>query len=153
MKAVQSFARITEIPRHVRQNSESNALVLCYRLRGNKLSRWRIHGDRVLQPPQRFCPDLHCASAESFYGLVSEVLVYKGNHTPGQHRTEVTVNHEHTPTIRDPFPQSLCHRCCHVRLLRSKRGSVFIRCDHPEVVKYPRQPALTCTSFSHRAST
>nr|MBS0021807.1 hypothetical protein [Gammaproteobacteria bacterium] len=77
MKAVESFARIPEIPRHVRHNSVSNALVLCYRLRGNKRSRWRVHGDRVLQPPQRFWPDLRCASAESCYGLVSELLVYK----------------------------------------------------------------------------
>ena len=43
-----------------------------------------------------------------------------------------------------PFPQSLCHRCTHVKPVKTKT-SVFLMCTAlPE--KYPRQPVVQCTA-------
>jgi hypothetical protein len=42
-----------------------------------------------------------------------------------------------------PFPTSLCHGCRHLRS-QAARASVFMRCAHPAVGKYPRQPVLAC---------
>lgn len=44
------------------------------------------------------------------------------------------------------FPNSLCHRCRHLRIVESAKGSVFLRCDAlPQ--KYPAQPVLICPAF------
>jgi hypothetical protein len=46
-----------------------------------------------------------------------------------------------------PFPDSLCHRCRHVRLNGNKRGSVFVQCTHPSLPKYLPQPVRRCDGF------
>ena len=46
-----------------------------------------------------------------------------------------------------PFPDSLCHRCAHHRIVRSAR-SAFILCQHPALPKYPPQPVATCPAFA-----
>lgn len=43
-----------------------------------------------------------------------------------------------------PFPDSLCHRCTHLRRVESGRGSVFLMCREPSLPKYPRQPVAAC---------
>jgi hypothetical protein len=47
-----------------------------------------------------------------------------------------------------PFPESLCHRCVHLRLIRSGRGSVFLMCQEPSLPKYTAQPVRACRGFA-----
>ncbi|MDQ3368022.1 MAG: hypothetical protein M3680_21565 [Myxococcota bacterium] len=49
-----------------------------------------------------------------------------------------------------PFPESLCHRCSHLRLVPNARGSVFLMCEHPELPKYAPQPIRACRGFTAR---
>ena len=53
-----------------------------------------------------------------------------------------------TAVVSVPFPQSLCHRCRHLRLTGNKRGSVFLQCTEPSLPKYPPQPVRACTQFT-----
>jgi len=46
-----------------------------------------------------------------------------------------------------PFPDSLCRRCAHLKLVRSGRGSVFLMCLEPSRPKYPPQPVRLCRGF------
>jgi hypothetical protein len=55
-------------------------------------------------------------------------------------------------TTDRPFPNSLCHRCQHLRVVGNKRGSVFLQCTEPSLPKYPRQPVLACARFAQVAS-
>jgi hypothetical protein len=51
--------------------------------------------------------------------------------------------------LNEPFPNSLCHRCEHMRKVETAR-SVFLRCTElPQ--KYAPQPVLQCPYF--RATT
>jgi hypothetical protein len=43
-----------------------------------------------------------------------------------------------------PFPESSCHRCLHLRLVTSARGSTFLMCQEPSLPKYPAQPVRAC---------
>jgi hypothetical protein len=52
------------------------------------------------------------------------------------------------PPADAPFPDSLCHRCQHVRLTGNKRGSIFLSCTHPALPKYLPQPVLHCGGFT-----
>jgi hypothetical protein len=52
--------------------------------------------------------------------------------------------------VSEPFPDSICHGCVHLELVRSKRGSVFLMCQAPSLPKYPRQPVLQCASRKPR---
>ena len=47
-----------------------------------------------------------------------------------------------------PFPDSLCHRCRHLRVIRSARGSSFLMCQEPSLPKYTAQPVRTCRGFA-----
>jgi hypothetical protein len=47
-----------------------------------------------------------------------------------------------------PFVDSQCHRCTHLRIVRSDRGSVFLMCQEPTLPKYPAQPIRTCARFT-----
>lgn len=51
-----------------------------------------------------------------------------------------------------PFPESLCHRCVHLRLVTSGKGSTFLMCQEPSLPKYPPQPVRACPKFSPRSS-
>jgi hypothetical protein len=46
-----------------------------------------------------------------------------------------------------PFPTSICHRCVHLRLITSGKGSVFLMCQEPSLPKYPPQPIVRCQLF------
>lgn len=46
-----------------------------------------------------------------------------------------------------PFPESVCHRCQHLKLIRSGKGSVFLMCRALER-KYQPQPVRRCVAFS-----
>lgn len=48
----------------------------------------------------------------------------------------------------EPFPDSLCHRCAHVRVVTSGKGSVFLMCRAPALPKYPPQPVRACPVFA-----
>jgi hypothetical protein len=50
-----------------------------------------------------------------------------------------------------PFPESLCHRCAHLRLITSGKGSTFLMCQEPSLPKYPPQPVRQCIAFCVRA--
>ncbi|GAB4559070.1 MAG: hypothetical protein Tsb0020_04570 [Haliangiales bacterium] len=45
------------------------------------------------------------------------------------------------------FPDSLCHRCAHLRVIESRRGSSFLQCQEPALPKYVPQPVLRCGRF------
>jgi len=45
------------------------------------------------------------------------------------------------------FPDSLCHRCVHLRVIRSGRGSTFLMCQEPSLPKYTAQPVRACRGF------
>jgi hypothetical protein len=47
-----------------------------------------------------------------------------------------------------PFPESLCHRCVHLRLVRSGKGSTFLMCQEPSLPKYTAQPVRVCRGFA-----
>jgi hypothetical protein len=47
-----------------------------------------------------------------------------------------------------PFPDALCHRCVHLRLVTSGKGSQFLMCQEPTLPKYPPQPVRACSRFS-----
>jgi len=47
-----------------------------------------------------------------------------------------------------PFPDSLCHRCRHLRMIRSARGSSFLMCQEPSLPKYTAQPVRACRGFT-----
>ncbi len=55
----------------------------------------------------------------------------------------------YTMAVSEPFPESLCHRCVHLRLVQTER-STFLLCKHPELPKYPPQPVRTCPGFVAR---
>lgn len=48
-------------------------------------------------------------------------------------------------------PLGLCAGCRHARIVRSDRGSTFLRCagadDDPRLARYPRLPVLDCHAF------
>jgi hypothetical protein len=46
-----------------------------------------------------------------------------------------------------PFPDSLCHRCVHVRIVRSER-SAYVLCREPTLPKYASQPIRACPAFT-----
>jgi hypothetical protein len=46
-----------------------------------------------------------------------------------------------------PFPESLCHRCAHVDVVRGARSS-FLRCQAPSMPKYLPQPVVRCPAFT-----
>lgn len=47
-----------------------------------------------------------------------------------------------------PFPESLCHRCVHLRTVTSGKGSTFLMCREPHLPKYPPQPVKACQGFT-----
>ena len=49
-----------------------------------------------------------------------------------------------------PFPESLCHRCQHLRVVQSGKGSTFLLCQEPTLPKYPPQPVRACRGFVSR---
>ncbi len=50
-----------------------------------------------------------------------------------------------------PFPDSLCHRCGHLRLNGNKRGSIFLSCTAPTMPRYLPQPVRACAAFEPRS--
>lgn len=46
------------------------------------------------------------------------------------------------------FPDSLCHRCVYLRIVRSGRGSTFLMCQEPTLPKYTAQPVRVCRCFT-----
>ena len=51
-----------------------------------------------------------------------------------------------------PFLGSLCHRCEHVRIVESGKGSTFLMCKEPSLPKYGPQPVRACARFAARSS-
>jgi hypothetical protein len=49
-----------------------------------------------------------------------------------------------------PFPDSLCHRCAHLRVIKSGRGSVFLMCQAPLLPKYAPQPVRACPGLTSK---
>ena len=51
----------------------------------------------------------------------------------------------------------LCATCSWVAIMRSDRGSIFLRCERakadPAYPKYPRLPVLRCPGWEKRAPT
>jgi len=52
-----------------------------------------------------------------------------------------------------PGPKfSLCATCVHAKVVRSDRGSTFLRCQlsdqDPRFPKYPRLPVMKCEGYS-----
>ncbi|HEY4057936.1 MAG TPA: hypothetical protein VGM39_15080 [Kofleriaceae bacterium] len=47
-----------------------------------------------------------------------------------------------------PFAASICHRCAHLRIVESGKGSTFLMCREPTLPKYPPQPVVACGKFT-----
>jgi len=54
------------------------------------------------------------------------------------------------------FPAGLCETCRHARIVRSARGSVFVRCglaaSDARFAKYPRLPVARCDGYAARGA-
>jgi hypothetical protein len=54
----------------------------------------------------------------------------------------------------DKTTDGLCATCIHTRIIRSERGSRFLRCglsdEDPRFPKYPRLPVLTCDGWQKK---
>lgn len=50
----------------------------------------------------------------------------------------------------------LCTKCRHVAVIRSDRGSIFLRCERaksdPTYPKYPRLPVVRCPGWEKRGT-
>lgn len=44
----------------------------------------------------------------------------------------------------------LCGACAHARAVVSSRSAAFLRCDHPELPRYPVVPVIACDGFALR---
>ncbi|MFN2321374.1 MAG: hypothetical protein ABR510_00250 [Trueperaceae bacterium] len=55
------------------------------------------------------------------------------------------------PSIARAARGGLCAACAHARAIASARGSVFLRCDHPDLPRYPAVPVIACDGFALRA--
>ncbi|HEY4180969.1 MAG TPA: hypothetical protein VGM90_29200 [Kofleriaceae bacterium] len=47
-----------------------------------------------------------------------------------------------------PYADSICHRCAHLRVIESGKGSTFLMCREPSLPKYPRQPVVACPKYT-----
>lgn len=47
-----------------------------------------------------------------------------------------------------PFPDSLCHRCQHLRMTGNTRGSIFLACAAPSLPRYLPQPVRRCAGWA-----
>ncbi|HEY3998865.1 MAG TPA: hypothetical protein VGO93_08380 [Candidatus Xenobia bacterium] len=45
-------------------------------------------------------------------------------------------------------PAGLCETCTWARRIENDRASVFWLCGHPDLVKYPRLPVLSCSGYA-----
>jgi hypothetical protein len=41
----------------------------------------------------------------------------------------------------------LCAACAHARAVPTTHGAVFVRCDHPDLPRYPAVPVIACDGF------
>ena len=46
----------------------------------------------------------------------------------------------------------LCSACTHARAVESSRGSAFLRCDHPDLPRFPPMPVIACDGFAWRGA-
>lgn len=44
----------------------------------------------------------------------------------------------------------LCAACVHARAITSSRGASFVRCDHPDLPRFPTVPVIACDGFVWR---
>jgi hypothetical protein len=44
----------------------------------------------------------------------------------------------------------LCAACRNARLVRSARAQLFLRCDQPDLPRYPPMPVIACDGFALR---
>jgi hypothetical protein len=44
----------------------------------------------------------------------------------------------------------LCAACRQARLVRSAHRQVYVRCDHPDLPRYPAMPVIACDGFALR---
>ena len=46
----------------------------------------------------------------------------------------------------------LCAACVHARAIASSRGALFLRCDHPDLPRFPVVPVIACDGFAWRGA-
>jgi hypothetical protein len=46
----------------------------------------------------------------------------------------------------------LCAACRHARAVPSARGALFLRCDQPDLPRYPAMPVVRCPGFGGRTT-
>jgi hypothetical protein len=54
----------------------------------------------------------------------------------------------HNQRVEQPFPESLCHRCLGLKVVKSARSTFLMCLRRPE--KYPQQPVVECPDFAPR---
>lgn len=56
------------------------------------------------------------------------------------------------PTLARAARGGLCAACAHARAIASSRGAVFLRCDHPDLPRFPAMPVIACDGFVWRGA-
>ncbi len=56
------------------------------------------------------------------------------------------------PAVARAARGGLCAACVHARVIPSARGAVFLRCDHPDLPRYPTVPVIACDGFTWRGA-
>lgn len=54
------------------------------------------------------------------------------------------------PSLARAAGGGLCAACAHARAIASSRGAVFLRCDHPDLPRFPAVPVIACDGFAYR---
>ena len=56
------------------------------------------------------------------------------------------------PALARAARGGLCAACVHARAIASSRAAVFLRCDHPDLPRYPAMPVIACDGFAWRGA-
>lgn len=56
------------------------------------------------------------------------------------------------PSVARAARGGLCAACVHARAVGSSRGAAFLRCDHPDLPRYPTVPVIACDGFAWRGA-
>ncbi len=56
------------------------------------------------------------------------------------------------PSLARAAAGGLCGACVHARAIASSRGSAFLRCDHPDLPRFPSVPVIACDGFAWRGA-
>jgi hypothetical protein len=56
------------------------------------------------------------------------------------------------PSVARAARGGLCAACRYARAIASSRASEFLRCDHPDLPRFPTVPVIACDGFAWRGA-